>query len=119
MFNLGERAWPGDAPFHTLVFVVTHGKRDRWERPGGTTSHFVNDGIQSALGQARDAAADRDVRIAGGSATILEYVNPSLVDEFSITLSPVLVRSGMRLFEGVDAGRIALEPIRAPSRRSG
>lgn len=112
MFDAGEHAWPDEAPFHTPVFVVTHTKRDPWERPGGTTFHFVNDGIETALDQAREAAGDRDVRIAGGGATILEYVNAGLVDEFSIALSPVLFGSGIRLFEGVDAGRVALEQVR-------
>ena len=118
MFDAGERMWPEDAPFHTPVFVVTHEKRDPWERPGGTTFHFVNDGIETALDQARDAAGDGDVRIAGGGATIMEYVNAGLIDEFSIALSPVLFGSGIRLFEGVDAGRVALELVRAePSPR--
>jgi dihydrofolate reductase len=85
---------------------------------GGTTFHFVNDGIAIALDQAREAAGDRDVRIAGGGATILEYVNAGLIDELSIALSPVLFGSGIRLFEGVDAGRVALEPVRAePTQR--
>ena len=113
MFEAGEQAWPEDAPFHTPVFVVTHEKREPWERPGGTTFHFVNEGIETALDLARDAAGDRDVRIAGGGATILEYLNAGLVDEFSIALSPVLFGAGIRLFEGVDAGRVALEQVRA------
>lgn len=118
MFDAGEKGWPDEAPFHTPVFVVTHEKRDPWERPGGTTFYFVNDGIESALEQARAAAGARDVRIAGGGATILQYVNAGLVDEFSITLSPVLFGSGIRLFEGVDAGRVALEQVRAePTQR--
>jgi dihydrofolate reductase len=118
MFDLGEQGWPEEAPFHTPVFVVTHEKRDPWERPGGTTFHFVNDGIEPALDRAREAARDRDVRIAGGGATILEYVNAGLIDEFSITLSPVLFGSGIRLFEGVDAGRVALELLSAePTQR--
>jgi dihydrofolate reductase len=118
MFDAGEQAWPEDAPFHTPVFVVTHEQRDPWERAGGTTFHFVNDGIEPALEQAREVAADRDVRIAGGGATILEHVNAGLIDEFSIALSPVLFGSGIRLFEGVDAGRVALELVRAePSPR--
>src|SRR3954469_13354353 len=96
MFDAGEQAWPEEAPFHTPVFVVTHEKRDPWTRPGGTTFHFVNDGIESALAQARAAAGDRDVRIAGGGATILEYVNAGLIDEFTIALSPVLFGSGIR-----------------------
>ena len=92
--------------------------RETFERPGGTTFHFVNDGIETALDQARKAAGDRDVRIAGGGETILEYVNAGLVDEFTIALSPVLFGSGIRLFEGVDASRIALEPVRSePSSR--
>ena len=119
MFDAGERMWPEDAPFHTPVFVVTHEKRDPWERPGGTTFHVVNDGLEPALDQAREAAGDRDVRIAGGGATILEYVTAGLVDEFSIALSPVLFGSGIRLFEGVDADRVVLEPIRAePTQRA-
>jgi dihydrofolate reductase len=118
MFDAGEHAWPDEAPFHTPVFVVTHEKRDPWERPGGTTFHFVNDGIETALKLAREAAGDRDVRIAGGGATIVEYLNAGLVDEFSIALSPVLFGSGIRLFDGVDASRVALEPVRAePTQR--
>ena len=113
MFDGGELAWPENAPFHTPVFVVTHDQRDPWVRPGGTIFHFVNEGIEHALDQARAAAGDRDVRIAGGGATILEYVNAGLVDEFTITLAPVLRGSGVRLFEGVDADRVALEPVRA------
>jgi len=115
MFDAGEQMWPAEAPFHTPVFVVTHEKREPWERPGGTTFQFVNDGIETALDRARDAAGDLDVRIAGGGATILQYVNAGLVDEFDIALSPVLFGSGIRLFEGVDASRVALEQVRAES----
>ena len=117
MFDLGEQAWPEEAPFHTPVFVVTHDRRESWGRPGATTFHFVNDGIESALAKAREAAGDRDVRIAGGGATALEYVNAGLIDEFTIALSPVLFGAGIRLFEGVDAGRVALEPLRAEQTR--
>lgn len=111
MFEAGEQAWPEDAPFHTPVFVVTHEKRDPWERPGGTTFHFVDDGIEAALDRAREAAGDRDVRIGGGGATILEYVNAGLVDEFSVAVSPVLFGAGIRLFEGVDAASVALDQV--------
>ncbi|HJP80647.1 MAG TPA: dihydrofolate reductase family protein [Pseudonocardiaceae bacterium] len=118
MFDLGEQAWPAEAPFHTPVFVVTHEQRDPWERPGGTTFHFVNDGIETALKQAREAAGDRDVRIAGGGTTILEYLNAGLVDEFSVALAPVLFGAGTGLFDGVDADRVALEQLRAePTQR--
>jgi dihydrofolate reductase len=118
MFDLGEQSWPEDAPFHTPVFVVTHEKRDPWVRPGGTNFHFVNDGIQTALDRAGEAAGNRDVRIAGGGATILQYLNAGLIDELSIALAPVLFGSGIRLFEGIDASRVALQPLRAePSQR--
>src|SRR5256714_14878602 len=112
MFDLGEQAWPEEAPFHTPVFVVTHTKRDPWERPGGTTFHFVNDGIESALDQAREAAGDRDVRISGGAETIQEYLDTGLIDEFSITLTPVLFGTGIRLFDRVDPDRLALNQVR-------
>src|SRR6202008_651521 len=86
MFDAGELAWPEEAPFHTPVVVVTPTPgRDPWERPGGTPFHFVNDGIESALVEAREAAGDRDVRIAGGAETIQEYLVTSLINEFSIT----------------------------------
>jgi dihydrofolate reductase len=118
MFDAGEQGWPEEAPFHTPVFVVTHQEREPWERPGGTTFYFINNGIEAALAWAREAAGDRDIRIAGGGETILQYLNAGLVDEFSIALSPVLLGSGVSLFEGVDARRIAIEPIRAePSQR--
>jgi dihydrofolate reductase len=118
MFDAGERMWPEEAPFHTPVYVVTHEPRDPWERPGGTTFHFVNDGIGAALDAARVAAGDRDVRIAGGAATIVEYLDAGLVDEFSLAVSPVLFGGGIRLFEGVDAGRVTVEQVRAePTQR--
>lgn len=113
MFDAGETAWPEDAPFHTPVFVVTHTKREPWERLGGTTFHFVNEGIESAVAEARAAAGDRDVRIAGGGETIVGCLNAGLVDEFSVALSPVLFGAGVRLFDGVDAARVGLEQIRS------
>lgn len=112
LFDAGELSWPEEAPFHTPVFVVTHAKRDAWARPGGTTFHFVNDGIESALAQAREAAGDRDVRIAGGAETIRQYLDAGLLDEFSITLAPVLFGTGIRLFDRVDADRVALKQVR-------
>ena len=113
MFDLGEHSWPEEAPFRTPVFVVTHEERDPWERPGGTTFHFVNDGAEAALERARQAAGDRDVRIAGGGATIVQHLNAGVVDELTVAVSPVLLGSGTRLFEGVDASRVALEQVRS------
>ncbi|WP_226533815.1 dihydrofolate reductase family protein [Microbacterium paraoxydans] len=113
MFDAGEHAWPEDPPFHTPVFVLTHEQREPWERQGGTTFHFVDDGIRSALDRARVAAGDRDVRIAGGAETIVQYLDAGLVDEFHIALSPVLFGAGVRLFGGVDAGRVELDLVSA------
>jgi dihydrofolate reductase len=113
MFDGGELSWPEEAPFHTSVFVVTHTKRDAWERPGGTTFHFVNEGIEGALLQAREAAGDRDVRIAGGAETIQQYLDRGLIDEFSITLAPVLFGTGIRLFDRVNLDCLALRQTRA------
>jgi len=109
MFDGGELNWPEEAPFHTPVFVLTKQVRSPWERPGGTTFHFVNDGIESALRQAREVAGGKDIRIAGGAHVILQYLNAGLVDEFSIALAPVFFGEGIRLFDGIDRRKVALE----------
>ena len=98
MFEGGERFWPEEAPFHTPVFVLTHQVRKPWERRGGTTFYFVNEGIDGALGQARKAAGNRDIRIAGGANVIQQYLNAGLVDEFTIHYSPVFFGHGAQLF---------------------
>jgi dihydrofolate reductase len=103
MFEQGEISWPEEAPFHTPVFVLTHEKREPWVRPGGTTFHFVTDGVESALEQARAAAGDRDVRISGGANVIQQYLNMGVVDELEIALAPVFFGSGRRLFENEQA----------------
>jgi dihydrofolate reductase len=113
MFDGGERFWPEEAPFRTPVFVLTNQPRKPWPRPGGTTFYFVNDGLHSALAQARVAAGGRDVRIAGGANTVLQYLNAGLVDEFSIALAPVFVGEGIRLFDGVDTRRVSVDIVEA------
>lgn len=113
MFEGGEMFWPEEAPFHTPVFVLTQQVREPWVRPGGTTFYFVNDGIESALRQAREAAGDRDIRIAGGANAILQYLNAGLVDEFAIALAPVVFGRGIRLFDGIDRRKVALEIVEA------
>jgi dihydrofolate reductase len=113
MFEGGERFWPEEAPFHTPVFVLTKEVRSPWERPGGTTFHFVNDGIESALRQAHEVAGDRDIRIAGGANAILQYLNAGLVDEFDIALAPVFFSEGIRLFERIDHQKVAFEIVEA------
>jgi len=101
MFAQGEKSWPDEAPFHTPVFVLTDKVREPWERSGGTTFYFVNDGIESALNQARKIAGDRDIRIAGGANAVQQYLNAGLVDEFTIHFSPVFFGGGIPLFAGI------------------
>ena len=101
MFEGGERFWPEEAPFHTPVFVLTHEVRRPWVRPGGTTFHFVNDGIERALGLARKAAGSRDIRIAGGADAIQQYLNAGLVDEFTVHYSPVFFGRGISVFSRI------------------
>ncbi|HEV2459341.1 MAG TPA: dihydrofolate reductase family protein [Ktedonobacterales bacterium] len=113
MFEGGERFWPEEAPFHTPVFVLTHQIRSPWERPGGTTFYFVNDGIESALRQAREAAGDRDIRIAGGANAIVQYLNAGLVDEFDIALAPVFFGAGIRLLDGIDRRKVGVDIVEA------
>jgi dihydrofolate reductase len=115
MFDGGEKFWPEEAPFHTPVFVVTHQKREPWVRPGGTTFHFVNDGIHSAHRQALAVAGGRDVRIGGGGETIAQFLRAGLVDELHVAVSPVMLGGGVRMFDGVDFGRLALTPLPAPA----
>ena len=109
MFDGGEHNWPEEAPFHTPVFVLTKQVRDPWERPGGTTFHFVNEGSESALRQARAVAGGKDIRIAGGANAILQYLNVGLVDEFTIAIAPVFFGAGIRLFEGIDRQKVTVE----------
>jgi dihydrofolate reductase len=113
MFDGGERYWPEEAPFHTPVFVLTKQVRSPWERPGGTTFYFVNDGIESALRQAREVAGSKDIRIAGGAHAIRQYLNAGLVDEFTIALAPVFFGAGLRLFERIDRHNVTLEIVEA------
>lgn len=101
MFDGGERFWPEEAPFHTPVYVVTHQVRKPWERPGGTTFYFVNDGIENALSQARKATGGRDIRIAGGASVIQQSLNAGLVDEFTVHYTPVFFGQGTLLFSGM------------------
>lgn len=102
MFSGGEHSWPEEAPFHTPVFVLTDQVRAPWERPGGTTFYFVNDGIESALRQARAVAGNRDIRIAGGANVIQQYLNAGLIDEFTIHSVPVIFGHGTPLFANMN-----------------
>lgn len=107
MFGPIRGAWPDDAwrgwwgdepPFHTPVFVLTHHAREPLEMAGGTTFHFVTDGIESAIAQARAAAADQDVVVGGGASTARQALAAGLVDELEVHVVPILLGEGERLF---------------------
>lgn len=93
--------WGDDPPFHAPVFVLTHHPRDLQPMDGGTTYHFVTDGIESALAQAREAAGDGDVSIEGGASTINQYLAAGLIDELRLHIVPLTLGAGSRLFDGV------------------
>ena len=102
--------WGEDPPFHTPVYVLTHHPREPLEMDGGTTFHFVTDGAESALEQARTAAGDRDVSIAGGASTVQQYLRAGLLDELYLHIAPVLLGAGERLFDEV--GDPTFEPVK-------
>jgi dihydrofolate reductase len=107
------KGWWGDnPPYHTPVFVLTHHPRASIVMEGGTTFHFVTDGIHEALGHATDAANGRDIRLGGGVATIQQYLRAGLIDEMHLAVSPVLLGSGERLFAGVDAVKLGYKCTR-------
>ena len=112
----GWRGWWGeDPPYHAPVFVLTHHPRDPLTMQGGTTFTFVTDGIHAALDQARKAAGERDVAIAGGAATINQYLAVGLLDELRTHIAPVTLGAGERLFDGVqDPGLQPVEVIHSP-----
>jgi dihydrofolate reductase len=93
--------WGDEPPYHAPVFVLTHHRREPVEMQGGTTFHFVTDGIEAALKRARGAAAGRDVSIGGGAAAVQQYLRAGLVDEMRLHVTPVLLGGGERLFDGV------------------
>jgi len=96
------KGWWGDnPPFHHPVFVLTSHPREPLEMQGGTTFHFVTDGIESALAQAREAAGDGDVSIEGGASTINQYLAAGLIDELRQHIVPLTLGAGTRLFDGV------------------
>lgn len=94
--------WGDEPPYHVPTFVLTHHPREAIEMKGGTTFHFITDGIHSALEQAKAAADDLDVRIGGGPATIRQYLSAGLVDEMHLVVRPVLLGMGEPLFQGLD-----------------
>jgi len=111
MFDLGERPWGDDPPFRVPVFVVTHRAKETLEKEGGTTFIFVTDGIESALDQARKAAGDKNISVAGGAETVQQLVAAGLVDEIQLHVAPLFLGRGKRLFDQLGK-EIELERIR-------
>jgi dihydrofolate reductase len=109
----GDEEWRGwwgeNPPYHHPVFVLTHHTRPPLEMEGGTTFHFVTDGIEAALERAFAAAAGKDVIIGGGASTAQQYLRAGLVDELEVHVAPVLLGGGERLFDDVDDGPAGLE----------
>jgi len=101
--------WGDDPPYHVPVFVLTHHARASITMTGGTTFHFVTDGIHAALERAGDAARGRDIRLGGGIATIQQYVRAGLIDEMHLAISPRLLGSGEHLFGGFDAVKLGFQ----------
>jgi len=97
------KGWWGDnPPYHAPTFILTHYPREPIVMEGGTTFHFVTDGIEAALERARAAAGDRDVKIGGGVSTVRQYLRAGLIDELHFALSPVVLGRGEAMFEGLD-----------------
>jgi dihydrofolate reductase len=122
MFSGGEgpwesdpnaRAWWGDdPPFHVPVFVLTHHEREPLELQGGTTFNFVTGGIGSALEQARAAAGDKDISLAGGASVAQQYLAAGLLDEMQLHVVPIVLGGGVRLFDGEVPALVELEAER-------
>jgi dihydrofolate reductase len=111
----GDEDWRGwwgeEPPYHAPVFVLTHYAHEPIEMQGGTTFHFVTDGIEAALAQAKEAAGGKDVAIAGGASTAQQYLRAGLVDEMEIHVVPLLLGAGERLFDNLDSGPVGYECV--------
>jgi dihydrofolate reductase len=105
--------WGADPPYHAPVFVLGHREREPLEMEGGTTFHFVTDGIEAAMERAKEAAGDREVSIAGGASTVQQYLRAGLIDELRLHIAPVILGSGERLLDGV--GDLKLEQLAVTS----
>lgn len=118
MFGPQRGSWPDDdwrgwwganPPYHVPVFVLTHHARAPITMEGGTTFHFVTDGIHQALTRAREAARGKDIRVGGGVATVRQYLAAGLIDELNLAVSPMLLGRGEPLFAGLDLPSLGYE----------
>lgn len=120
MFGPLRGAWPDEAwkgwwgdnpPYHAPTYILTHHARPSIELEGGTTFHFVTDGIESALRQASDAAGDKDVKIGGGVDTVRQYLRAGLIDDMHLALAPVVLGQGEALFAGLDLRELGFHVV--------
>ena len=121
MFSGGDGEWEADPnaggwwgdnpPFHNPVFVLTHHPRERLELNGGTSFTFVTDGIESAVAQARAAAGNKDVLVAGGAEIVQQSLAAGLVDELQLHIAPLLLGRGRSLFEGVAPAHLSITEV--------
>ena len=113
----GDNPWNGywgdDPPFHHPVFVLTHHPREPLELEGGTTFYFVTGGIEAALDQAKAAAGGKDVSLGGGAEVVAQYLAVGLLDEMVISIVPLILGDGARLFAGLGKARPELEQLQA------
>jgi dihydrofolate reductase len=110
--------WGDNPPYHHSVFVLTHHPRPSITMQGGTTFHFVADGIEAALERAFNAAGGDDVRVGGGAATVQQYLRAGLIDDLHVAIVPILLGSGERLFDHLDGGADGYECVEFISSRS-
>ena len=111
--------WGPNPPYHVPTFVLTHHARPSITMEGGTVFHFVTDGIESALQQARAAAGDKDIRIGGGATTVRQYLRAGLIDELHLVQSPVFLGAGESIFAGTDLHQLGYEVAeRVPGERA-
>jgi dihydrofolate reductase len=115
MFGPIRGAWPNDEwkgwwgenpPYHVPVFVLTNHARKSISMKGGTTFHFVTNGIESALEKAREAANGKDIRIGGGVSTVRQFLQAGHIDEMHLAVSPVFLGTGEHLFAGIDLPKL-------------
>ena len=115
MFTPSRGGWPDDdwkgwwganPPYHVPVFMLTHHAREPLTMEGGTTFHFVTDGIHAALSRAKEAAQGKDIRLGGGTSTVRQYLSAGLIDELHLVISPVLLGKGEHLLAGIDTAAL-------------
>lgn len=107
--------WGSDPPYRTPVFVLTHHAHEPIEMEGGTTFHFVTDGIEAALERARDAAGEQSISVAGGARTVNQFLAAGLIDELRLHITPCIIGAGERVFDGVPRQRLERTSVRATS----